>query len=194
MAGGSGLLHGEFTSLTGSWVLDKSRSDVMEPYLQCLNVAELAIEAQAKCEADSESRNVINIDGTQFAIHKRTKINALTEHFELGKEREMPARSGTRKTMVTLRKPGDYSAIDVTTAMPISTGALHLLETRTLMDKGHTCLQELHLTNLATGAKCLTRRVWVRVPTTHEDRAALEEETPPLTCMPGPMTPGTVMT
>lgn len=53
--------------------------------------------------------------------------------------------------------------------------------------------QELKLTNVSSGGSCVTRRVWVRVPTTHEDRAALEEETAPLSCMPGPMTRGTVL-
>jgi hypothetical protein len=48
-------------------------------------------------------------------------------------------------------------------------------------------LQELHLTNLSTGGKCLTKRVWVRVPTTIEDRTNLEFETAPSTGMPGPM-------
>mmetsp|Transcript_16049 Transcript_16049/g.23825 ORF Transcript_16049/g.23825 Transcript_16049/m.23825 type:complete len:194 (+) Transcript_16049:135-716(+) len=189
-----GVLNGDYTSLTGSWVLDKSRSDSMEPYLLCLNVAELAIEAQCKCESDHESRNVISINGSQFTIHKRTKINALTEMFELGVEKSIPARSGTRKTIVELTNPQDCSSIEVKTTMPIATGELELNERRSLIENGHACLQELDLTNIKTGQKCFTQRIWVRVPTTHEDRANLEKESLPQTCMPGPMTPGTVVT
>lgn len=77
-AGSKDLLP-EYTSLAGSWVLDKARSASMEAHLQCLGVAELAIEAQLKSEADSDSRVVIAIDSTRFVVHKRSKINILTE-------------------------------------------------------------------------------------------------------------------
>jgi hypothetical protein len=135
------MVQAELNSLAGSWVLDRSRSEAMEPYLQCMGVADLAIEAQAKCEADSESRNVISIDGQHFAIHKRTKINALTEHYELGVEKELPARHGVRRTTVALKAAGSQSAVVVTTNMPTPNGDLHLIETRALVDRGNTLMQ-----------------------------------------------------
>ncbi|CAM9632627.1 unnamed protein product, partial [Ectocarpus sp. 12 AP-2014] len=36
----------EYNSIVGAWVLEVSRSETMEGYLRCMNVADLAIEAQ----------------------------------------------------------------------------------------------------------------------------------------------------
>ncbi len=69
----------EYTSLTGSWVLDTSRSSTMENHLQTLGVAQLAIEAQLKNEVDDETRNVIALDYKRYLVYKKSKINVLAE-------------------------------------------------------------------------------------------------------------------
>ena len=131
----------EATNLSGSWVLDRNRSELMQPFLQIMGVAPLAIEAQLKCETDAENRNVISLEGDRLAIHKRTKINVLTEHYDLGVPKDLPAIRGVRRTTVDLRVEGDYSGMQAVTEMPTPNGELYLLETRQLADKGKTLLQ-----------------------------------------------------
>ncbi|CAM9237490.1 unnamed protein product [Discosporangium mesarthrocarpum] len=148
----------------------------MEGYLRCMSVADLAIEAQLKAEQDHESRNVIAIEGTKFSIHKRTKINHFTEIYELGKEKVTQARSGVKRCTVSLRDKGRMDGLVITTSMPTAKGQLHLVETRQLLDKGHVLAQELHLSNLTNGGKCVTKRTWVRVPVTPLDQESVLEE------------------
>lgn len=178
-------LQTAFSTLSGSWVLDRSRSQPMEPHLTCMGVADLAIEAQAKCEADNESRHVILMEGDRFLIHKHTKINILTEHYIMNIEKVMTARNGLRSSTVRLRDPNSHSGVVITTDMPTTKGDMHQVETKQLLDNGHTMLQEIKLKNCYNGNTCSTRRVWVRVPMTQDDRTCLEMETPPLAGLPG---------
>ncbi|CAM9108057.1 unnamed protein product [Ascophyllum nodosum] len=174
-AAGQGLLS-EYNSIVGAWVLETSRSDTMEGYLRCMLVADLAIEAQMKAEQDHESRNVIAMEGLKFVIHKRTKINHFTEIFELNKEKITQGRSGAKRCTVAFRNEGRLDELVITTTMPTVQGQMHLVETRRLLDKGHTHSQELHLSNLTTGGMNVTRRTWIRVPVTPVDQESVQEE------------------
>ncbi|CAM9853044.1 unnamed protein product [Phaeothamnion confervicola] len=169
-------MEGEYVTLSGTWVLNKHRSDTMEGFLRIMGVAELAIEAQLKSEADHETRNVIRLDLHRMIINKRSKINTLTEFYDLFKEKNTPARNGTRQTMVALKDRTRLDGIVVTTTMPTSQGTLHLVESRQLVDRGHAVYQELQVTNLATGGSNVTRRYWRRVPVTDEDEETLLRE------------------
>ncbi|CAM9383637.1 unnamed protein product [Scytosiphon promiscuus] len=173
--GPNGLLP-EYNSIVGAWVLEVSRSETMEGYLRCMNVADLAIEAQMKAEQDHESRNVFAMEGTKLVIHKRTKINHLTQIYELDKEKITDGRSGPKHCMVSLRNPGCLDGLVLTTSMPTAQGQMHLVETRQLLDKGHVHAQELHLSNLTTGARCVTKRTWVRVGVTSVDQESVLQE------------------
>ncbi|CAN0166032.1 unnamed protein product [Ectocarpus sp. 12 AP-2014] len=175
-AGGPNGLLPEYNSIVGAWVLEVSRSETMEGYLRCMNVADLAIEAQMKAEQDHESRNVFAIEGTKLVIHKRTKINHFTQIYELDKEKITDGRSGPKHCMVSLRNPGCLDGLVLTTSMPTAQGQMHLVETRQLLDKGHVHAQELHLSNLTTGARCVTKRTWVRVAVTSVDQESVLQE------------------
>ncbi|CAM9099736.1 unnamed protein product [Ectocarpus sp. 4 AP-2014] len=140
-AGGPNGLLPEYNSIVGAWVLEVSRSETMEGYLRCMNVADLAIEAQMKAEQDHESRNVFAIEGTKLVIHKRTKINHFTQIYELDKEKITDGRSGPKHCMVSLRNPGCLDGLVLTTSMPTAQGQMHLVETRQLLDKGHVHAQ-----------------------------------------------------
>lgn len=170
-----GLLP-EYNTIVGAWVLDTSRSETMEGYLRCMRVADLAIEAQMKAEQDHESRNVVAIEGSKFVMHKRTKINHFTEIFELNKEKVTQGRSGAKVCTVSLRNKGSQDGVVVTTSMPTAQGQMHLVETRQLLDKGHVHAQELHLSNLTTGGRCITRRTWTRVAVTPTDQESVLDE------------------
>ncbi|CAM9568820.1 unnamed protein product [Chrysoparadoxa australica] len=170
-------LQSEYNTLAGTWVLNRAKSDAMLSYLQVMGVAPLAIEAQSKAEADFETRTVIALDANRFTVHKHSKINELTESYELRKERTFQCRSGTRRTTVALRDTS-LGGVVVTSTMPTAQGQLHLMDVRAITDKGHTCMQELHATNLSTGAKCSIRRTWSRIATTDADRQRLMEELP----------------
>lgn len=51
----------------------------MEEYLRCMGMPRVGIEAQLAGELIQPSRNVFAIDDSLLLLHKRTRINDITE-------------------------------------------------------------------------------------------------------------------
>ena len=58
--------------------------------------------------------------------------------FELNKEKITQGRSGAKRCTVAFRNEGRLDELVITTTMPTVQGQMHLVETRRLLDKGHT--------------------------------------------------------
>ncbi|CAN0422913.1 unnamed protein product [Pylaiella littoralis] len=169
-------LGDDLASMTGAWVLDVSSSDTMEEYLRCMGMPRAGIEAQLAGELIQPSRNVFAIDDSLLLLHKRTRINDITEAFELEAERVTPAfHGGVKRAVASLLLRGSYDAFVVETLMPTHLHTFRLVEIRRLLGDGSTHMQEIHLHNLDTGIQSTTKRTWKRVTMTQSDRQELFE-------------------
>ncbi|CAM9463362.1 unnamed protein product [Ectocarpus sp. 12 AP-2014] len=175
-------------TISGAWVLDLSRSDTFESYLQCLGTPPQAILAQVTGEREYQSRNVIALDASELVIHKKTAINNFTERFELDEEQVTPTRpwnrpqdggggggGGVNQVTVSLGESEqlDGYVVATTTSAPNGRPSVETVEVRQLTDGGLTHIQQIDVRNLLTGGQCTVMRVWVRVPMTHEDQAGV---------------------
>ncbi|CAN0022960.1 unnamed protein product [Ascophyllum nodosum] len=167
------LLH-SYSSISGAWVLDLSRSDTMEGYLRCLRTPEEAIRQQVEAEQDLQTRNVIALNGSTLIIHKRTTTSGtFTESFVLGEERITQARFGMRRSIVTLGPSRTMNEFIKTSAFTSNGGNAVVVEERRLVEQGLAHLQEITLRNQTTGEEHLTNRFWTRVPMTNDDQRQL---------------------
>eukprot|EP00904_Undaria_pinnatifida_P009607 jgi/Undpi1/5777/HiC_scaffold_2.g01051.m1 len=130
------LLH-ECNSLGGAWVLDLSRSDTLEGYLQCLLTPEMAIQAQVAGEQAYRSRNVIALDESTFVIGKRTAVNNFTETFALDHEQVKHTSSGVKRSRASLGEDGDLDEVVIVTTMLRPGGSsVIVVEARKLLNRG----------------------------------------------------------
>lgn len=101
------------TSLSGTWVLDKSRgTPSMRGYLEAMNVDQLAIEAHEKGEAEHDTLHDIQLTDTTYQIHKLSRVNDLKLDLTLGQElvevlpRHPAAGERTRRSLAKSDHPG----------------------------------------------------------------------------------------
>eukprot|EP00752_Nemacystus_decipiens_P016448 g14703.t1 len=168
-------LLAHYSTLTGAWVLDLSRSDTMRDYLQLLDTPEATIQAQAAAEQNKPGRNAIALDPATLTIYKDTAVNNYTEAFELGVEQFSEPNVGvTKRCSASLIDDDELGGYLVVTNM-ISPGRnLSLVDARRLQAGGHAHVQTLSVRNNTTGAHCTIRRTWVRVPMTNDDLQRLD--------------------
>ncbi|CAM9588978.1 unnamed protein product [Ectocarpus sp. 12 AP-2014] len=167
-----GALLPSYTTLTGAWVLDVTRSDSMEDYLRLLlDNPEQAIQAQAAGEQNTQSRNVIMLNETHLVIYKRTAANHFTETFELGLEKAVQNAAGyIKRSTASLIDDGLLTGYFVAISTMSAEGrSLSLVDARRLEEGGHAHAQELSVRNNTTGETCTIMRTWIRVPVTSSD-------------------------
>ncbi|CAN0428048.1 unnamed protein product [Ectocarpus sp. 12 AP-2014] len=169
--------HGGFDSIVGAWVLNLSRSDTMERFLQVTRVSEQGTRAHVRAEARHGAFNVIRLEGDTITIHKRTCANNFTESFKLGEEKVR--YDGIVRTRISevvsmpSSRPTGYVRSARSTAVSGGRDDVDMLESRHIMEGGLSHIQEIRLHNLTTGEHCVTNRVWTRVPMTDEHEATM---------------------
>eukprot|EP00903_Cladosiphon_okamuranus_P013251 g12356.t1 len=162
------------SSISGAWVLDQSRSDTMAGHLRCMLVPDQVISSYVLAEQQAcQSRNVIAVIGQEVIIHQRTVVDTITEIYHLDTEGVIETDFGERRSMVSFSDAGRSVGLVITTTRPTAESELHLVEVRQLVNGGMEHTQVLHLTNLTTERQHVTRRTWVRVPMTADDRQRL---------------------
>lgn len=164
-------------TMTGAWVLDLSRSDTFEGHLRFLGNPEATLQSQVAAERAYRSRNVIALDDSRLVIYKDTAVNHYTEMFELDEERVTPCRSGDGVNHITASL-GDGARLDGYVIVSITSTncgrqTLETIEARQLIDGGSAHVQHLNVRKIATGEQYTTRRTWVRVAMTENDRMRL---------------------
>ncbi|CAM9371801.1 unnamed protein product [Ectocarpus sp. 6 AP-2014] len=169
--------HGGLDSIVGAWVLDLSRSDTMERFLQVTRVSEQGTRAHVRAEARHGAFNVIHLEGDTITIHRRTCANNFTESFKLDEEKvKYDGIVRTRiSEVVSMPSPGPTGYVRSANSTAVSGGRddVHMLESRHIMEGGLSHTQEIRLHNLTTGEHCVTNRVWTRVPMTDEHQATI---------------------
>lgn len=70
--------------LSGTWILDKERSESLQPYLQLMGLSEMAIEAWTKAEKETDTFKVIDFVTTKSTrtgvkIRKRDRVQNARE-------------------------------------------------------------------------------------------------------------------
>ena len=87
--------------LTGTWLLDKERSEPMHEYFRAMGLPELAIEAAAKAEVDFDTWNVVTQHDDRFCIKKHGRLIHSDETFIYSKEYNQTSKIGCKCITVT---------------------------------------------------------------------------------------------
>ena len=87
--------------LTGTWLLDKERSEPMHEYFRAMGLPELAIEAAAKAEVDFDTWNVVTQHEDRFCIKKHGRLIHSDETFVYSKEYNQTSKIGCKCITVT---------------------------------------------------------------------------------------------
>eukprot|EP00752_Nemacystus_decipiens_P016457 g14712.t1 len=168
----AGPLLPNYSSLTGAWVLDLSRSDTMAGHLRLLATPEAAIQTQMAGEQAQRSHNAITLNESRLAIVKSTAVRNSAETFKLNEEKISQTVAGVAKrSTASLLHDGLLTGyvVATSTTSPDGVDLLQQVESRWLEDGGHAHVQELSVRNNVTGAQCVTVRTWTRVPMTSSD-------------------------
>ncbi|CAM9597633.1 unnamed protein product [Ectocarpus sp. 13 AM-2016] len=165
-------------TMAGAWVLDLSRSDTMQRYLEVSGMP--ATHAYTHVLAERKhggALNLIHLDDTTLTIHKRTYRNNYTETFELGEEKVTsvaPSRVSISTTVSNLGSSSrGYVCLIRNTSTPERQQNTEVLERRYVTNGGLCHIQEIKARSLTTGEECGIVRTWRRVMMTHEHRATL---------------------
>eukprot|EP00752_Nemacystus_decipiens_P004812 g4379.t1 len=159
-------LSQDSTSISGAWVLDLSRSDTFEGYLQFMGHSEGFIRSQVDGERAYQSRNVIALDESSLVIHKDTAVNRYTERMELDEEQLIPSRHGRGTVHATAslqgwgRLDGYVVATTITATRGTRTLAMEMMESRQVVDGGCAHLQTITVCQRSRAEQCSVRRVW----------------------------------
>eukprot|EP00903_Cladosiphon_okamuranus_P017714 g16310.t1 len=143
----------EATSITGTWMLDLSRSDTFEGYLSFMGHSEAISRAQMDGERAYQSRNVIALDASGLIIYKDTAVNHFTERLELDQEQIKPLGSGRGVVHVTATLR-DWARLDgyIITSIVVAHEGSRVLETREarqLVDGGRAHIQHITVQKVA---------------------------------------------
>ncbi|CAM9645795.1 unnamed protein product [Ectocarpus fasciculatus] len=166
-------------TMAGAWVLDLSRSDTMQRYLQVCGMTATNTHAHVLAERKhGGALNLIHLDETTFIIHKRTYLNNYTETYvRLGEEKVTnitPTRASISTTVSNLGSSSrGYACLIRNASTPEGQQNTEVLERRYVTDGGLCHTQEIQARNLTTGEECGIVRTWRRVMMTHEHRATL---------------------
>ena len=89
-------------NVTGTWLMDKARSEPMNAYFRAMGLPELAIEAAAKAEADFDTWNVVQQTAEKFAIKKHARLIHSDEGFVWGTEHVQTSKIGRKAIRLSL--------------------------------------------------------------------------------------------
>jgi len=89
-------------NVTGTWLMDKARSEPMNAYFRVMGLPELAIEAAAKAEADFDTWNVVQQTAEKFAIKKHARLIHSDECFVWGAELVQTSKIGRKAIRLSL--------------------------------------------------------------------------------------------
>ncbi|CAN0089067.1 unnamed protein product [Ectocarpus fasciculatus] len=145
--------------MAGAWVLDLSRSDTMQRYLQVCGMTATNTHAHVLAERKhGGALNLIHLDETTLIIHKRTYLNNYTETFELGEEKVTnitPTRASISTTVSNLGSSSrGYACLIRNASTPEGQQNTEVLERRYVTDGGLCHTQEIQARNLTTGEEC----------------------------------------
>lgn len=149
------------TTLTGVWVLDKSRGNVsMRGYLETMGVTELAIEAHEKGEADHDTIHTITLDNQKLQIVKHSRVNRnIKVDLEWGKELEVKLPPGDRikKSLAVSENPQHF---EIKSSLNTMNGMAHITDVRRLTQESDksVMVQELVIFNERTNNRHVTTR------------------------------------
>jgi hypothetical protein len=127
------------TNLTGRWVLDRVRSESMEPYLRAMGLPPLAIEAAAKAEEECGQVVTIEQNDATFTIGRKSRLNNFTKTYPIGEmTTELVGKTGSKQVKVSLDGPAVLTHT-------IMAGDKQLFDRRRVMAGGATMHLVLHL-------------------------------------------------
>ena len=170
------------TSLTGTWVLNKSRgSPSMRGYLEAMNVDSLAIEAHEKGEAEHDTIHNIVLTDSSYRIHKLSRVNDLTLELVLGRElieTLPPHPAAGERTRRSLGQSDHQGHVRVDSVLRTVSGTARVTDVKTLVNEAHVpsglptsiLVQTLTIVCEETGRSNTTTRYFV--PYSGEMRAA----------------------
>jgi hypothetical protein len=126
-------------NLTGTWVLDTTRSDRVDAYLSAMGLSETAIERAAKAEQEHPTINIIAQTADTYTITRRSRMIDATKTFKIGQETTEVlgvvttevAKSGNKNKKVLVT--ADTTCVRTVTSMPLDR---QLIDTRTIQNNG----------------------------------------------------------
>jgi hypothetical protein len=125
----------------GSWKLDSSNSETLEAYLKTMGVTEIACEAAMKAEKQYATFHIIDINGDEYRVSRKSRMANRTCEFTFGRESVETRKSG-REFKITIRKEAGPRIVEETCI----DGKHRFTLTRTLVEKDRMhCMQVLKI-------------------------------------------------
>ena len=120
-----------------------------------------------KAEKEVETIHVINLDPSAYTITKKSRVNNFTETYRLNQRVVTTIAitkdgSHTKEKTTYVTTDDTFSSLRVKSTMPTTNGIAEVVDSRRLENGG--LYQELVLTNISTGASCVTKRYWHAIP------------------------------
>jgi len=158
--------------LSGSWVLDKARSESMKPYLELMGLSDMAVEAWTKAEKETVTFKAIDLSGTHCRLTKRDRVQNTTETYCLGQEVLSDSKvEGQKKRVLVTSQHASH--LEIKSHLPLKNGSMcSLTDTHRVMDAGITMHQELVAVNMKTKQQATINRYYAKTEPMHE----VEEE------------------
>lgn len=135
----------------------------MRGYLETLDVAELAIQAHEKGEAETDTYHTIELSGDKIKITKRSRVNNdLVVELTLGVEHVEYLQPDNRpkKQLATTDDPGKH--LQIQSSLMTVNGMAHVTDVKRLAQEENgtksVLIQELTITNPETGKQNTTTR------------------------------------
>ena len=151
------------SSLNGTWILDKSRGDEwkMNNYLATMDVDPLAIEAHEKGEMEHDTIHTITLTDRSVEIIKQSRVNnQLRVQLVLGEESADYLPPGNRPKK-SLARSDHLGHVEIVSSLLTVNGMAQVKDVKNLVqesDEKSVMVQELTITNEATGKSCTTIR------------------------------------
>jgi hypothetical protein len=157
-------------SMDGRWILDATRGQPsMRPYLETLNVPELAIQANEKGENEIKTYHTFEWSTTsqhpqRIKITKRSRVNNdLVVELTLGEElvEYLKPDDRPKKQLATSEQPGQHLKIE--SSLLTVNGLAHVTDIKRVVqeENGTVLIQELTITNAETSRTTTTTRYFI---------------------------------
>jgi hypothetical protein len=158
-------------SMDGRWILDSARGQPsMRPYLETLNVPELAIQANEKGESEIKTYHTfewstLSQDHPQrIKITKRSRVNNdLVVELTLGEElvEYLKPDDRPKKQLATSEGPGQHLMIE--SSLLTVNGLAHVRDVKRVVqeENGTVLVQDLTITNDESGKTTTTTRYFI---------------------------------
>ena len=126
-------------NLSGTWKLDKARSEAIDPYLKAMGLCQIAIDGHHQKEATTDTFYTLDQSATSFKQRKESWSGSSSRDLEFDK----PSREGGCQIPKVITAAVVDSAVVITTDMG---AGRTLTDTRSLDEDGAAIKMELELT------------------------------------------------